>query len=314
LCNLQGNEVDEVVELSHILQESTLTDPVIRSFCQDAMRTLSEFKIQASEASNNAFAVSGDKFDVHSTNSEFYSETLHKQQLLTVRDSLLKGLAGEHTEPESTNAVMISISNWLSGEAQLRMMADGAWEINMYRGLPTLLGEIVRHVNHVSMSTEFANSNKSPFGMTSRVPRPAPGSCLACRRLAKTRLGFLGFVPTSTRTGDAISCLYGSPTPIITRQVNIEDEHDLDKRIITQYREYVSRKYSESSFDTHFDGSIAASKVRHVVAVGLSLLDKRPQRSERGESFLEALAFSSRGVYDGNGRKDEKWTDLYAIH
>jgi hypothetical protein len=300
LCNWQGNEIDQVIQMSHILQEFPLTDPTIRHFCQDAIRTLSQLQSAAAkEQAQSEFRVSN------------YSEKKHKQQLLKIRDGLLKGLAGGLNQPESDDAFIAVLSSWLSEESQLRMMVDGAWTHDN-NGLLRL---IIHHVNHVSSNPNLEMSNpRTNLGL---------GSFLASKRLAKTRFGFLGFVPASTRIGDTVSYLSGSRVPLITRQISVLNEQRLDQRIVSRFAEYirpVTRPQSNSpnSDFTPLDrymvsGSVTSSKVKHVVVIGLSSFNEKPIWNGRGKELWDRI-LKVEGPHHGNGRKDRKWTDLYAMH
>jgi hypothetical protein len=219
---------------------------------------------------------------------------------------LIKGLSAGSESSESSEIFMVSLSEWLSRDAQLRGMHSSRWTSpDLFGDYGLLIAYIIQHLEHISRdplpnlpNTESAKSTIPPYHKR--------GSTLSFRRLAKTSRGLFGIVPASTRIGDGVTYFNGCLVPIIMREVAPVDNEGLNSRVRIRFRS--AQQYEENNERSHVNGprptgvrqeqymakgSITASAVKHVVIVGMSFFD---------------------GIGIWNGREDQKWSDIYAIH
>ncbi|EPE30605.1 hypothetical protein GLAREA_03572 [Glarea lozoyensis ATCC 20868] len=281
-----GNELDKIVELSHVLQDAEISDDTTRDIVRQGLETL---------------ALLSGNTQHYVVPEHFSNKNEHEHQLLEISDVLIKGLS-EGSEPsQSSEAFMPSLSEMLSRNAQLRDMLASRWKTPDRSGCyGLLLAYIIQHLGHVSGLSKAGKINTAP------PPYLERGSSLSYRRLAKTSRGLFGFVPASARIGDGVTFLNSCMVPIITRGVVYEDTDGLDSRVRIRFRS--AQQEGENNKRSHIgsprpisieqehymvQGSITASAVKHVIVLGMSFFD---------------------GIALWNGREDQKWTDIYAIH
>jgi hypothetical protein len=255
--------------LSHVLQDSPLINKTDRYNCQQTLEKLSQFYHN----------------DFWRNISNDYNEHKHKNQCLGIRDILVKSLQEGCENSGPPGQIMASLSDWLSQEAQLRRMFSSRWNSpNMYRDYRSLIDYIFQYVDFISSDSHPVIGGHAP----AMPPFHEGGPTLACRRLARTQNGLLGFVPATSKIGDGVTYLNGCLVPLIIREVPVENRYILDNRIKARF---------QNAHDIHEDymakGSLAASDVKHVVIIGMSFFDEIPR---------------------WNGNDLDKWCDLYALH